>query len=86
MLEVHVLDLHNLRATLLRHVPQIVGNLHAQPRLSGATQRGGQPDRKLGTDGGMPIHHARQSAAGDSQALGKLGDGQTPISICYYAI
>jgi len=60
-------------------MPQIVGNLHAQPRLGGATQSGGQPDRKFGTDGGMPIHHARQSDAGDAQALGKLGNGNATI-------
>jgi hypothetical protein len=65
-LRVHVLDLFDLRAALLCCMPKIIGGLHAKPRFSRATKRGGQPDRKLGTDGGMSIEHARQGDAGDA--------------------
>jgi hypothetical protein len=76
---VHVFHPRDLRALLLRRVPQIVGELHTQPRLSRATKRGGQPDCKLGADRGMPIDHARQRDARDLEALGKLGDGNATI-------
>jgi hypothetical protein len=74
VLQVHGLD---LRAALLSCMPQIVGNLHAQPRLGGATQSGGLCIRVIKlTSNSVVILVVDQDRVG---ALKR--EGQTPIPI-----
>jgi len=80
---VTMLHVRDLRALLLRGMPQVVGNLHVQPRFGRPTQRRGQPERELGADSGMPMDHARQRDTGDAQALRELSHRQATIGAQY---
>jgi hypothetical protein len=66
--QAHALD---LRTTFLLRLPQVIGDLHVEPRFGGAAKRGGKPDSHLGAHR-TAIHDAGERDAGDAQALGKL--------------
>lgn len=49
----------NLRTALLLRMPQVVGDLHSHPRLCRSTERCGQADRQLRTDGRSTVDDSR---------------------------
>ncbi len=60
-------------------VPQVITDLHPQPRLRGSAKRGPQPNRHVCIDGGLAIDHARQPARETRRCVAKPFTGDVAI-------